>query len=137
MANERQLTGWALAQNQQEQARLQADMAKVSQQLAQRKQQAEAELAAQHVQTIIRHAERAQSQWIRSFDQQSASMTTLLLARVKQYWTNYVEQTLVDRMQEVDGLVAQMQAAPQEKADTLARLQQEAIALNLILKELT
>jgi hypothetical protein len=40
-------------------------------------------------------------------------------------------------MQEVDGLVAQMQAAPQEKADTLARLQQEAIALNLILKELT
>jgi GTP-binding protein EngB required for normal cell division len=137
MANERQLTGWALAQNQQEQARLQADMAKVSQQLARRKQQAEAELAAQHVQTIIRHAERAQGQWIRSFDQQSASMTTLLLARVKQYWTNYVEQTLVDRMQEVDGLVAQMQAAPQEKADTLARLQQEAIALNLILKELT
>ena len=137
MANERQLTGWALAQNQQEQARLQADLEKVSGQLIERKQQAESELTAQRVQTIIHHAERAQNQWLRSFDQQSTSMTTLLLARVKQYWTNYVEQTLVDRMQEVDSLVAQMQAAPQEKATTLARLQQEAIALNHVLKELT
>ncbi|MFO1375227.1 MAG: dynamin family protein [Agitococcus sp.] len=136
LANERQLTGWALDQNRQEQARIQADITRLTQQVAERKQQALTEQQEQHQRMIMQYSERAMSQWLRSYDQQADSMQALLVAQVKQYWVNYVEQTLADRIQELDNLQTQIQAAPQQKAQRLAQLQQEAIALQTVIQEL-
>ena len=83
-----------------------------------------------------RHAERAVAQWLRSFDQQGVGMATLLLARVKQYWEGQVDALLAERVAEVDELVRQMQAAPQEKAVRLAALRAEAEALRAVVGEL-
>ena len=136
LANERQLTGWALEQNHQEQARIQADITRLTQQVASRKQQVLAEQQEQHKRMIKQYSERAVNQWLRSYDQQAQSMQSLLLTQVKQYWVDYVEQTLADRMQELDDLAVQIQAAPQEKVQRLAQLQQEAIALQTVIQEL-
>ncbi len=136
LANERQLTGWALEQNRQEQARIQADIIRLTQQVASRKQQALTEQQEQQKRIIKQYSERAVNQWLRSYDQQAHSMESLLLAQVKQYWVDYVEQTLADRVQELDELAVQIQAAPQEKVQRLAQLQQEAIALQTAIQEL-
>lgn len=136
LANERQLTGWALEQNRQEQARIQTDITRLTQQVASRKQQALTEQQEQHKRMIKQYSERAVNQWLRSYDQQAHSMQSLLLAQVKQYWVNYVEQTLADRVQELDDLAVQIQAAPQEKVQRLAQMQQEAIALQTAIQEL-
>ena len=63
-------------------------------------------------------------------------MATLLLARVKQYWEGQVDALLLERVAEVDELVRQMQAAPQEKAVRLAALRAEAEALRAVVGEL-
>lgn len=136
LANERQLTGWALEQNRQEQARIQSDITRLTQQVASRKQQALTEQQEQQKRMVKQYSERAVNQWLRSYDQQARSMQSLLIAQVKQYWVDYVEQTLADRVQELDDLAIQIQAAPQEKVQRLAQLQQEAIALQTAIWEL-
>ena len=63
-------------------------------------------------------------------------MLNLLLARVKQYWDTHIDQTLLERVQEIDNLMAQMQAAPAQKQATLAQLKQEATAIQTVLEQL-
>lgn len=137
IANERQLTGWALEQSKLEQIRLQAEIERLNQQAEQRLRIAQQALLAERREIVRRHAERAVAQWLRSYDQQSASMATLLLVRVKQYWESHVEATLEARMAELNELENKMQAAPQDKALMLDRLCEDASALHAVIQDLT
>ena len=80
--------------------------------------------------------QKAITQWLRNYDAQGTSMLNLLLARVKQYWDTHIDQTLLERVQEIDNLMAQMQAAPAQKQATLAQLKQEATAIQTVLEQL-
>ncbi len=136
IANERHLTGWALEQSKLEQTRLQKQIESVSQQLIKKQQQAQIEQTEEHKHILKRQAERAVTHWLRNYDEQSASMLNLLLVGMKQYWDTHIEQTLLERVQEIDNLMVQMQAAPVQKQENLARLQQEAVALKCVLEQL-
>lgn len=136
IANERHLTGWALEQSKLEQTRLQKQIESVSQQLIKKQQQAQIEQAEEHKHILKRQAERAVTLWLRNYDEQSANMLNLLLVGMKQYWDTHIEQTLLERVQEIDNLMVQMQAAPVQKQENLSRLQQEAVALKCVLEQL-
>lgn len=137
MANERQLTGWALEQNRKEQARLQADLARRVADAAQQHREAEARAQQDRLTLVARHAERAVAQWMRSFDQQSTSMLDLMRARIKDHWENRVEALVAERMTEVDALMAQMRETPQQKQAALAQLQAEEEGLRLAMTKVT
>lgn len=136
IANERHLTGWALEQSKQEQTRIQKDIERVQQQLIQRQQQAQIEQAQEYKLALQHQTQKAITQWLRNYDAQGTSMLNLLLARVKQYWDTHIDQTLLERVQEIDNLMAQMQAAPAQKQATLAQLKQEATAIQTVLEQL-
>ena len=137
MANERQLTGWALEQNRKEQARLQADLARRVADAAQQHREAEARAQQDRSALVARHAERAVAQWMRSFDQQSTSMLDLMRARIKDHWENRVEALVAERMTEVDALMAQMRETPQQKLAALVQLQAEEEGLRLAMTKVT
>lgn len=126
IANERQLTGWALEQSQKEQARLQGELARLKTQAEQKHREAERDLAAERQTLLKRHAERAVSQWLRSFDQQTAAMLDLIHARVKSYWEDRVDVLVGERLQELDALSEQAKASAEEKQAALLRLRDEA-----------
>lgn len=129
IANERQLTGWALEQNRKEQERLQIDLARRTQQIEQKRRDAQESARQERHELLVRHADRAVAQWLRSFDQQNGSMAELMRARIKSYWEDRVEALVDERMVEIDALRAQAEAGPQEKKETLARLQVEAAGM--------
>ena len=82
---------------------------------------------------LNRHVARAVTQWLKSFDQQSSSMTELLRARVKTHWEDHVGTMLGERVLELELLMAQAKAVPAEKEAALAILKQDANALNTTL----
>lgn len=129
IANERRLTGWALEQNRKEQERLQADLARRTQQMEQKRRDAQDLARQERHELLARHADRAVAQWLRSFDQQTGSMAELMRARIKSYWEDRVEALVDERMVEIGALTAQADAGPQEKKEALARLQAEAAGI--------
>ena len=129
IANERQLTGWALEQNRKEQARLQAELARTKAQAEQKHRDAQKQLQQQRQSQLRNGAERAVSQWLRSFDRQSAAMTELLHARVKSHWEDRVAALIDERLQDIDQLSAQSKTSATDKRALLAQLRDEATAI--------
>lgn len=133
IANEHQLTGWALEQNVKEQLQLKGDLAALTLQAEQKHQKFAKAARVERQQMVERHVERAVVQWLRNFDQQSISMTELLRARVKSHWEDRVDALVGERITETQALAAQVSAAPADKAAALARLQQDAVGLQAAL----
>ncbi|PKH02141.1 hypothetical protein CXF72_13125 [Psychromonas sp. MB-3u-54] len=136
IANERQLTGWALEQNKKEQKRYQNEL-----QIVQVKAESQFQEEQQYQLTernliLQRHAERAISHWLRSSEQQASSMYNLLHVRVKSYWEDRVESMVNIRLEEVEQLTAQQKSSKEDKHGMLECLYRESDALNLTLSEL-
>ncbi|MBK1695195.1 hypothetical protein CKO09_10650 [Chromatium weissei] len=129
LANERQLTGWALEQNQREQAQLQARLTDVQRRAAEQLQAAEQTARAERQQTLQRHVEEALAHWRRNFAQQTAQMLELLRVRVRDEWETRVAALLSARLTEVETLQTQLEGAPAARAAALAQLQTEAAGL--------
>lgn len=136
IANERQLTGWALEQSRKEQARLQAELARLKAQAEQKHRDAQKQLQQDRQAQIRNSAERAVSQWLRGFDRQSAAMTELLHVRVKSHWEDRVAALIDERLQDIDQLDAQSKAGTAEKRALLAQLRDEATAIERTLATL-
>jgi len=136
IANEHQLTGWALEQNRKEQEHIKADLNRITQQAEQKHREAQEIYQIERLQMLNRHVERAVTQWLKRFDQQSNSMTELLRARVRTHWEDHVGTMLGERVLELELLMAQATAVPAEKEAALAILKQDASALNTTLMTL-
>lgn len=136
IANERQLTGWALEQSRKEQQRLQAELARIKALAEQKHRDAQKQLQQQRQQQIRHGAERAVSQWLRSFDRQSAAMTELLYARVKSHWEDRVTALVDERLQDIEQLDAQAKASSADKRASLAQLREEAASIERTLAAL-
>jgi len=134
IADERELTGWALEQNNKEQAQLRAELAAQQHKAEQKKQDFERLAAAERVELLQRYTERAVEQWLRHFDQQTTGMSELLHGRVKNFWEQRVDALVQERMAEVDAVAAQLSSAPAIKQAALAQLQSNAAALQTALK---
>ena len=129
IANERQLSGWALEQNRKEQARLQAELQRLNAQAEQKQREALQNQQEERQLQLKRQAERAVAHWLRSFEQQTTAMNDLIHAQVKSYWQDRVEATVNDRLQEIEQLKAQTQSSADDKQALLARLREEAQAI--------
>ena len=136
IANERQLTGWALEQSRKEQSRLQAELQGVKTRAEQKHREAQKNLQQKRLAQLKQQAERAVSHWLRSFEQQTAAMNELIHARVKSHWQDRVEALANERLQEIDLLDAQVQASAEDKKALLARLREEAQAIERALATL-
>lgn len=134
IADERELTGWALEQNNKEQAQLRAELAAQQHKAEQKKKDFERMAAAERAELLQRYKERAVEQWLRDFDQHTTGMAELLHGRVKNHWEQRVEALVQERMAEVDTVTAQLSTAPAAKEATLAQLRSNAIALQAALK---
>lgn len=136
IANERQLSGWALEQNRKEQVRLQAELTRLKAQAEQKQCDAQKQLQQQRQQQIRHNAERAVSQWLRGFDRQSIAMTELLHARVKSHWEDRVAALIDERLQDIGRLDAQAQASSADKRALLTQLRDDATAIERTLATL-
>ena len=137
LANERQLTGWALQQSQQEQARLQARLQQLEQQAQRRQREAYAEAQRERLELVAYRAQLACDQCVEHYRQQAKTMQEVLHTQVKGVWQQRVETLLSEQTQQVEQLLQQLRAAPEQKAQRLAQLQQEAQALQQALTLLT
>ena len=137
IADERELTGWALEQNNKEQAQLRAELVAQQHKAEQKKQEFERLAAAERAELLQRYAERAVEQWLRHFDQQANGMTELLHGRIKDFWVQRVDALVQERMAEVDTVADQLHSAPAIKQAALAQLQSNAVALQTALKGVT
>jgi hypothetical protein len=133
IAHEHELTGWALEQNRKEQAALQADVLALTQRAELQRREFEQEQQVARVRLLQQQLERAVQEWLKSFDQQANSMNTLLRARVKDYWEAQVQDLVNTRLQDTQTLMAQLAAAPAEKAAALALLTAEAARIEAAL----
>lgn len=129
LVNERHLTGWALEQNQKEQARLQAELVRLKNQAEQKHREAQRAQQEERQRQLRHHAERAVAQWLRSFEQQTAAMQELMHAQIKSYWEDRVMALVNERLQDIEQLQAQSQASAEAKATALKQLRAEAQAL--------
>lgn len=136
IANERQLTGWALEQSQKEQIRLQNELERFKLQAEQKHREALHQLQQERLNQLHRSSEKARTQWLQSFDRQASAMDELLHNRVRSYWEDRVEALLNERLQDIDLLTAQSQASAQDKQAALVRLREQALALELTLQTL-
>ena len=136
IADERELTGWALEQNNKEQAQLRAELAAQQHKAEQKKKDFERMAATERAELLQRYTQRAVEQWLRHFDQHTTGMAELLQGRVKNHWEQRVESLVQERMAEVDTVMAQLSSAPAAKEATLAQLQHNATALQVALKGL-
>jgi GTP-binding protein EngB required for normal cell division len=134
IADERELTGWALEQNNKEQAQLRAELTAQQHKAEQKKQEFERLATTERAELLQRYTERAVEQWLRHFDQQTTGMTELLHGRVKDFWEQRVDGLVQERMVEVDAVAAQLSSAPAIKQAALAQLQSNAVALQTALK---
>ncbi|MBK1642599.1 hypothetical protein CKO12_12070 [Chromatium okenii] len=133
IAHEHELTGWALEQNRKEQTALQADVLALTQRAELQRREFEQEQQVARVRLLQQQIERAVQEWLKSFDQQANSMNTLLRARVKDYWEAQVQDLVNTRLQDTQTLMAQLAAAPAEKAAALALLTAEAARIEAAL----
>jgi hypothetical protein len=136
IVDERELTGWALEQNNKEQAQLRSELSAQQDKAEQKKKDFERMAAAERAELLQRYTERAVEQWLRHFDQHTTGMAELLHGRVKNHWEQRVEALVQERMAEVDTVAAQLSSAPAAKEAALAQLQNNATALQAALKEL-
>ena len=136
IANERQLTGWALEQSQKEQTRLQSELERLKLQAEQKHREALQQLQHERINQLRRSSEKARTQWLQSFDRQASAMDELLHIRVRSYWEDRVEALLNERLQDIDLLSAQTQASAQDKQASLIRLRDQAQALEHTLETL-
>ena len=136
IADERELTGWALEQNNKEQAQLRAELSNQQHKAEQKKKDFERIAATERAELLQRYTERAVDQWLRHFDQHTSAMAELLHGRIKNYWEQRVEALVQERIAEVDDVAAQLSSAPAAKDATLAQLQNNVIALQTVLKKL-
>lgn len=136
IANERQLSGWALEQSQKEQARLEAELQQLQIQAEQTRREVEHSQQAARQAEIKRLAEKAVNRWLHNFDQQTSGMQELLRTAVKNYWEQRVEGLLNERLAEQESLREQSRASHEEKQALLGHLQEEAAALNASLATL-
>ena len=136
IADERELTGWALEQNNKEQAQLRAELSNQQHKAEQKKKDFERIAATERAELLQRYTERAVDQWLRHFDQHTSAMAELLHGRIKNYWEQRVEALVQERMAEVDDVAAQLSSAPAAKDATLAQLQNNVIALQTVLRKL-
>ena len=136
IADERELTGWVLEQNNKEQAQLRAELIAQQHKAEQKKKDFERMAVAERAELLQRYTERAVEQWLRHFDQHTAGMTELLHGRVKSHWEERVEALVQERMAEVDSVAAQLGSAPAAKAAALAQLLNNATGLQTALKRL-
>lgn len=136
IANERQLTGWALEQSQKEQIRLQNELERFKLQAEQKHREALQHLQQERLNQLRRSSEKARTQWLQSFDRQASAMDELLHNRVRSYWEDRVEALLNERLQDIDLLTAQSQASAHDKQVTLVRLREQALALEHTLQTL-
>ena len=136
IVDERELTGWALEQNNKEQAQLRSELSAQQDKAEQKKKDFERMAATERAELLQRYTERAVEQWLRHFDQHTTGMAELLHGRVKNHWEQRVEALVQERMAEVDTVAAQLSSAPAAKEAALAQLQNNATALQAALKEL-
>ncbi|RKS28516.1 dynamin family protein [Pseudomonas sp. WPR_5_2] len=136
IANERQLTGWALEQSQKEQARLQSELERLKLQAEQKHREALQQLQQERLKQLRRSSEKARTQWLQNFDRQASAMDELLHNRVRSYWEDRVEALLNERLQDIDLLTVQSQASAQDKQAALVRLREHARALEHTLETL-
>lgn len=136
IANEKQLTGWALEHIRKDQERLQVELARIKRQADQKQRDAQQQLQLARQSQILRAAERAVSQWLHSFDRQSAAMTELLHACAKSHWEDRVTALIDERLQDIGLLDAQAQASSADKQLLLVQLREEAAAIERTLTTL-
>ncbi|MGV8805458.1 MAG: dynamin family protein [Polaromonas sp.] len=136
IADERELTGWALEQSNKEQAQLRAELVAQQHKAEQKKKDFERMAAAERAELLQRYTERAVEQWLRHFDQHTSGMTELLHGRVKNHWEQRVEALVQERMAEVDAVTAQLSSAPAAKEAALAQLESNSTALRAALQGL-
>lgn len=133
LVNERQLTGWALEQNQKEQAHLQTRLNELTRRAEERRQAYEASALAERQQQLERQVERALTHWRRDFERQTGHMRDLLQARVRDDWDARITALVGERLAEVDAVSARIDAAPAEREAALAQLRLEAEGLRAAL----
>lgn len=136
IANERQLTGWALEQSQKEEARIQAELERVKLQAEQQHNEALQQLQQQRIGQLRHSAEKATKHWLQNFDRQASAMDELLHSQVRSFWDGRVGALLDERLQDIDLLTAQSQASAQEKQELLSHLREQAYALERTLETL-
>ncbi|NWC61094.1 dynamin family protein [Pseudomonas veronii] len=136
IANERQLTGWALEQSQKEEIRIKGELERVKLQAEQQHKQALQHLQQQRIGQLRHSAEKAGKHWLQNFDRQASAMDELLHSQVRSFWEDRVGALLDERLADIDLLTAKSQASAQEKQDLLARLCEQAQALERTLATL-
>ncbi|MEY4191127.1 MAG: hypothetical protein RIR17_1863, partial [Planctomycetota bacterium] len=136
IADERELSGWALEQNRKEQARLENELHRMQAQAEQARQDAERYQQEQRRKQLKTHTERAVNQWLRSFDQQTAGMVELLRTLVKRHWEEQVTALVDERLRDIETLNREALASSEEKQATLARLREEAQGIQTALERL-
>lgn len=129
IANERELTGWALEQNRKEQAHLQARLNELTARAEERRRAYEQAACEERRQRLARQVERALEHWRRSFEQQSGHMSDLLRVRVRDDWDGRLEALIEERLAEIEALSARIDAAPAEREAALTLLRAEAEGL--------
>lgn len=136
IANERQLTGWALEQSQKEQLRLQGELERLKLHAEQKHRDAQQQLQQERLSQLRRACEKARTQWLQSFDRQTSAMDELLHNRVRSYWEDRVVALVDERLEDIEVLTAQSHASAQDKQATLVRLREQAQALQRTLETL-
>ncbi|WP_295399526.1 dynamin family protein [uncultured Thiocystis sp.] len=126
IANERQLTGWALEQSRKEQAHLQTRLDELTRRAEERRQAYEQSARAERLSALQRQVERALAHWRRGFEQQTGHMTELLRARARDDWETRIEALLGERLAELETLELRIESAPAEREAALERLRMEA-----------
>ncbi len=133
IANERQLTGWALEQNRKEQGHLQTRLNELHQRAEERYRAYEQSVREEHQQQLARHVKRALAQWRRSFEQQTGHMRDLLQIRVRDDWDAQIEILVSERLAELEALNTRIDSVPAERAAALGRLCAESEKLQTAL----
>lgn len=136
IANEHELTGWALEQNRKEQGQLNADVLALGQQIEQRQREFEEIARVDRKNLVTRYIGRAVEKWQSNFEEQAGAMQTLLRARIRSYWDDQVNELLAERLAGLEILGGQIVAAPAEKEMALNQLRQDAIVLQSVASEL-
>lgn len=136
IANERQLTGTALLENQQAQQRLQEQIEERERHARSLHEQHAAMLERQQSEQLQRQAQRLHDKCLTQFDQQASTMQNMALTNLQSYWQDKVQGLLTERMQDVQTLQDQLSQAPELRAQQSQRIHSEQQALEAALQAL-
>lgn len=136
IANERQLTGTALLENQQAQQRLQEQIEERERHARSLHEQHAAMLERQQSEQLQRQAQRLQDKCLMQFDQQASTMQDMARTNMQSYWQDQVQGLLAERMQDVQTLQDQLSQAPELRAQQSQRIHSEQQALETALQAL-